>query len=188
VFNIFLQILDDGRVTDNQGRTVDFKNTVIIMTSNIGAPHLLEGITADGAILDKARNAVMGELRGHFRPEFLNRVDEIVVFHSLDRAQVREIVDIQLVRLQRRLADRKLTLAFSDAAKDLLAEHGYDPVYGARPLKRVIQNEVETPLAQMLIAGDVVDGSTIEIDVTGDGRLGFAVGGASPRPATAATA
>ncbi len=179
VFNVLLQILDDGRLTDAQGHTVDFKNTVVIMTSNVGS----DVITGYTGAHEAMRERVLEALRAHFRPEFLNRVDDIVVFHSLDRAQVRRIVDIQLDRLQRRLADRKLTLAFTERAKDLLGEHGYDPVYGARPLKRVIQNEVETPLAQMLIAGEVVDGSTIDVDVTGDGRLDFSVAGESPRAA-----
>jgi len=180
VFNVLLQLLDDGRLTDGQGRTVDFKNTVVIMTSNVGS----DVISGYSGAHEAMRERVLEALRAQFRPEFLNRVDEIVVFHSLDRAQVRQIVDVQLARLQRRLADRKLTLAFSDRAKDVLAEHGYDPNYGARPLKRVIQNEVETPLAQMLIAGEILDGSTIDIDVTGDGRLDFSVGGEPPHAAT----
>jgi len=180
VFNVLLQLLDDGRLTDGQGRTVDFKNTVVIMTSNIGS----DVITGYSGAHEAMRERVLEALRGHFRPEFLNRVDEIVVFHSLDRAQVRQIVDIQLVRLQKRLADRNLTLDFTDGAKDLLAEHGYDPVYGARPLKRVIQNEVETPLAQMLIGGEVPDGSRVAIDAGSDGALSFRVDGDVPRVAT----
>jgi ATP-dependent Clp protease ATP-binding subunit ClpB len=159
VFNVLLQLLDDGRLTDGQGRTVDFKNTVVIMTSNIGQ----EGTRERG----------LEALRQHFRPEFLNRVDEVVVFHALDRSQVRAIVDIQLARLGHRLADRHLTLEFSERAKEHLAERGYDPVYGARPLKRAIQSEVETPLARQLIAGAVADGTRLLVDVGPDGALAF---------------
>jgi len=180
VFNVLLQLLDDGRLTDGQGRTVDFKNTVVIMTSNVGS----DVITGYSGAHEAMRERVLEALRAHFRPEFLNRVDEIVVFHSLDQAQVRQIVDIQLGRLQRRLDDRNLTLEFSARAKDLLAEHGYDPVYGARPLKRVIQAEVETPLAQMLIGGEVMDGSTIHVDATADGALTFTPGDQTARVAT----
>ena len=177
VFNVLLQILDDGRLTDGQGRTVDFKNTVIIMTSNLGS-QLITGYRGgtDSTAYEAMKRDVLEALRQHFRPEFLNRVDDIVVFQTLDRAQVRAIVDIQLERLAQRVADRKLTLRFSDAAKDYLAEHGYDPVYGARPLKRTIQNEVETPLAQRLIAGEVQDGTHLTVDVVG-GRLEFTPAG-----------
>jgi ATP-dependent Clp protease ATP-binding subunit ClpB len=169
VFNVLLQVLDDGRLTDGQGRTVDFKNTVVIMTSNVGS-ETITGHTGDYAPM---REGVLESLRQHFRPEFLNRVDEVVVFHGLDRQHVRQIAEIQLQRLLARLADRHLTLVFSDRAKDHLAERGYDAVYGARPLKRVIQNEVETPLAQSLIAGDVLDGTTIDVDVAPEGTLTF---------------
>jgi ATP-dependent Clp protease ATP-binding subunit ClpB len=174
VFNVLLQILDDGRLTDGHGRTVDFKNTVVIMTSNIGSHVILSaGGGTDAAGYARMKAEVLEALRQHFRPEFLNRVDEVVVFHGLDRAQVRQIAEIQLQRLLARLADRHLRLVFTERAKDHLAERGYDPVYGARPLKRVIQNEVETPLAQRLIAGDVIDGTTIDVDVTADGSLTF---------------
>jgi ATP-dependent Clp protease ATP-binding subunit ClpB len=169
VFNVLLQLLDDGRLTDGQGRTVDFKNTVVIMTSNIGS-QVISGYSGAHAAM---RERVLEALREHFRPEFLNRVDEIVVFHALDRSHVRKIVDIQLARLQKRLADRNLTLEFSDRAKDHLAERGYDPVYGARPLKRVIQNEVETPLARKLIAGNLPDGTRLAVDLGADGALTF---------------
>jgi ATP-dependent Clp protease ATP-binding subunit ClpB len=169
VFNVLLQLLDDGRLTDGQGRTVDFKNTVVIMTSNIGSQHLTGYVGAHEAM----RERVLESLREHFRPEFLNRVDEIIVFHALDRGHVREIVDIQLARLATRLADRHLTLEFSDRAKDHLAERGYDPAYGARPLKRVIQTEVETPLARQLIAGTVPDGTQLSVDLDPDGALVF---------------
>jgi ATP-dependent Clp protease ATP-binding subunit ClpB len=177
VFNVLLQLLDDGRLTDGQGRTADFKNTVVIMTSNLGS----QAITAARGSYDTIREEVMQALRQHFRPEFLNRVDDIVVFHALDRDHVRQIVDIQLRRLSQRLADRNLTLDFTDAARDYLANRGYDPVYGARPLKRAIQQEVETPLAQQIVAGTVRDGATVSVDLKADGGLSFEVtGGDSP--------
>jgi ATP-dependent Clp protease ATP-binding subunit ClpB len=160
VFNVLLQLLDDGRLTDGQGRTVDFRNTVVIMTSNIGS----QLITERGGSHEIMRERVLEALRQHFRPEFLNRIDDIVVFHALDREQVRRIVDLQLARLAARLADRHLVLEFSDRAKDWLADRGYDPVYGARPLKRVIQNEVETRLAQQLIEGTLTDGTRLAVD------------------------
>ena len=160
VFNVFLQILDDGRLTDGQGRTVDFKNTVVIMTSNIGS----QVITGYAGAHETMRERVLDALREHFRPEFLNRIDDIVVFHALSRAEVRKIVDLQLARLGSRLADRRLTLEFTDRAKDYLAERGYDPVYGARPLRRAIQQEVETRLAQLIVAGDVRDGGHVRVD------------------------
>jgi len=160
VFNVFLQILDDGRLTDGQGRTVDFKNAVVIMTSNIGS----QVITGYAGAHETMRERVLDALREHFRPEFLNRIDDIVVFHALSRAEVRKIVDLQLARLGSRLADRRLTLEFTDRAKDYLAERGYDPVYGARPLRRAIQQEVETRLAQLIVAGDVRDGGHVRVD------------------------
>jgi len=160
VFNVFLQILDDGRLTDGQGRTVDFKNAVVIMTSNIGS----QVITGYAGAHETMRERVLDALREHFRPEFLNRIDDIVVFHALSRADVRKIVDLQLARLGSRLADRRLTLEFTDRAKDYLAERGYDPVYGARPLRRAIQQEVETRLAQLIVAGDVRDGGHVRVD------------------------
>jgi len=170
VFNVLLQLLDDGRLTDGHGRTVDFKNTVVIMTSNLGS----QAITHARGAYDEIRQEVLHALRQHFRPEFLNRVDEIVVFHALDREQVRAIVDIQLRRLLARLADRHLTLEFSDAARDWLAARGYDPVYGARPLKRAIVQEVETPLARALIAGSAVEGARYRVDVApGGNHLSF---------------
>ena len=173
VFNVLLQLLDDGRLTDGQGRTVDFKNTVVIMTSNLGS----QAITTARGSYETIREEVLAALRQHFRPEFLNRVDDIVVFHALDREHVRQIVDIQLHRLERRLADRHLVLVFTDAARDYLANRGYDPVYGARPLKRAIQQEVETPLAQQLIAGTVRDGTRVHVDVKPGGGLAFEVEG-----------
>ncbi|HEX7767245.1 MAG TPA: ATP-dependent chaperone ClpB [Nitrospira sp.] len=163
VFNVFLQILDDGRLTDSQGRTVDFKNTVLIMTSNIGSPQILEA-QQTGASYDEMRSVVMGELRQHFRPEFLNRVDETVVFHPLATTQLVKIVEIQLERLRARLAERRIQLAITPGALVYLGERGYDPVYGARPLKRLIQQELETPLARLLVKGELRDGETASID------------------------
>ncbi len=173
VFHVLLQILDDGRATDSQGRTVDFKNTVIILTSNIGAPILLEGITQQGTIRDAARDQVMAELRRHFRPELLNRIDDIVLFKPLQSGEIRCIVDLLLQGLRKRLADRRITVEVSDDAKTFLGNQGYDPVHGARPLKRYLQRELETRIGRMLIAGEIVDGGRIEIDLA-DGALRFA--------------
>jgi ATP-dependent Clp protease ATP-binding subunit ClpB len=170
VFNTLLQILDDGRLTDAQGRTVDFRNTVIIMTSNIGSLHLLEGITDRGEIRPDARDRVMADLREHFRPEFLNRVDEIVLFKPLTLEEIESIVELQIASVQARLADRRLTLHITEAAEALIARNGYDPVYGARPLRRYIQREVETRIGRALVAGDINDGATIIVDVQ-DGEL-----------------
>ncbi|MEA2361157.1 MAG: ATP-dependent Clp protease ATP-binding subunit ClpB [Thermoleophilaceae bacterium] len=168
VFNALLQILDDGRLTDAQGRTVDFRNTVIIMTSNIGSLHLLEGLGQSGEIGPETRERVMGELRGHFRPEFLNRVDDIVLFKPLALEEIELIVDLQIADVRRRLVDRRLDLELSEAARALIAQAGYDPVYGARPLKRFIQREVETRIGRALLAGDIPDGSTITVDADGN--------------------
>ena len=170
VFNVLLQILDDGRLTDGHGRTVDFKNTVVIMTSNVGS-QLLTGYRGgdDPGAYDAMKQEVLEALRQHFRPEFLNRVDDVVVFHPLGRSHLRQIVDIQLARLQARLADRHLELVFTDRAKDFLAERGFDAVYGARPLKRVIQSTVETALAQKIIAGEIGDGERLVVDVGASG-------------------
>jgi ATP-dependent Clp protease ATP-binding subunit ClpB len=179
VFNTLLQLLDDGRLTDSQGRTVDFKNTIVIMTSNLGSHRILESATIYGAGDEeeqtKLRDAVMEEVRRHFRPEFLNRIDEVIVFHALSEAQLKKIVDIQLGRLRERLAERKIILELTEAARTHLVRTGYDPAYGARPLKRVIQNEVETELAKQLLAGKVRDGQTVVADYNrDDGRLTFA--------------
>ena len=186
VFHVLLQILDDGRATDSQGRTVDFKNTVIILTSNIGAPILLEGITKDGVIRESARDQVMAELRRHFRPELLNRIDDIVLFKPLQTGEIRRIVDLLLGSLRARLADRRIAVDVSDAAKTFLAERGYDPVYGARPLKRFLQRELETRIGRQLIAGGVPDGSTVRVDLK-DGELTVATAApaadAKPQPA-----
>ena len=168
VFNVLLQILDDGRVTDSQGRVVDFKNTVIILTSNIGSPHLLEGVTKNGEIKESARELVMRELRGHFRPEFLNRIDEIVLFKPLSLAEITTIVGLLIQDVQKRVADRGITLDVTDAAKECIARSGYDAVYGARPLKRYIQRELETRIARALIADEITSGSTVKVDAKGD--------------------
>jgi ATP-dependent Clp protease ATP-binding subunit ClpB len=161
VFNVLLQILDDGRLTDGQGRTVDFKNTIIIMTSNLGSQVIQE---LGGRDDDKMRQMVMEAVRAHFRPEFLNRVDEILIFHTLSLAQIKQIVEIQLRRLQRRLAERKLGLNVTDQAKEFLAKEGYDPVFGARPLKRAIQRLLQDPLARRLLEREFAEGDTITVD------------------------
>jgi ATP-dependent Clp protease ATP-binding subunit ClpB len=168
VFNTLLQILDDGRLTDAQGRTVNFRNTVIIMTSNIGSLHLLEGLDAQGAIREDARERVFGELRMHFRPEFLNRVDETILFKPLTLPEIERIVDLQIAGLTARLADRRMTLELSESARELIAREGYDPVYGARPLRRFIQREVETRIGRALLAGDIKDGATITLTADDD--------------------
>jgi ATP-dependent Clp protease ATP-binding subunit ClpB len=168
VFNTLLQILDDGRLTDAQGRTVNFRNTVIIMTSNIGSLFLLDGVTDRGEIREDARDRVMGELRTHFRPEFLNRVDEIVMFKPLTLQEIERIVDLQIADVRARLADRRLDLRLSDAARELIAREGYDPVYGARPLRRFIQREVETRIGRALLSGEIGDGDVITVDAEGD--------------------
>ena len=165
VFNVFLQILDDGRLTDSQGRTVDFKNTIIIMTSNIGSPHLLENVSDTGEITESVRKKVMNELRAHFRPEFLNRVDEIVLFKPLTLAEITKIVELLLGLLRLRLADRHIELELSGAAKEHIAREGYDPVYGARPLKRYLQRQLETALSRKLLAGDITDHSRVTVDL-----------------------
>jgi ATP-dependent Clp protease ATP-binding subunit ClpB len=168
VFNTLLQILDDGRLTDAQGRTVNFRNTVIIMTSNIGSLHLLDGVTDAGEIRADARDRVMGELRDHFRPEFLNRVDEIVLFKPLTLGEIERIVELQIADVRDRLAGRRLGLELTEAACVLIAREGYDPVYGARPLRRFIQREVETRIGRALIAGEIADGATITVDAEQD--------------------
>jgi ATP-dependent Clp protease ATP-binding subunit ClpB len=168
VFNTLLQVLDDGRLTDAQGRTVDFRNTVIIMTSNIGSEHLLQGVTSEGDIEPDARARVMGELRRHFRPEFLNRVDDIVLFKPLTLPQIEQVVDLMFNDLRARLADRQMRLSIDEDARRLIAEQGFDPVYGARPLRRFIAREVETRIGRALIAGDVRNGATVTVTVAGE--------------------
>ena len=169
VFNVLLQVLDDGRVTDSQGRTVDFKNTILIMTSNIGSQYLLDGIQDDGSISEEARNLVMQDLRAHFRPEFLNRLDETIMFKPLTKDNIGHIVDLLLKGLNKRLADQELTVELSPAAKQFVIEGGYDPVYGARPLKRFVQKEVETSTAKLILGGQVSEGDTILLDVENGG-------------------
>ena len=165
VFNVLLQVLDDGRITDSQGRTIDFKNTILIMTSNIGSPYLLDGIDEKGDIKPEAQEQVMNDLRGHFRPEFLNRLDEIIMFKPLTKDNVGKIVDLMVKELSDRLADQELSLELTDAAKQMVVDNGYDPVYGARPLKRYLQNYVETLTAKKILSGDVHAGDTIVLDV-----------------------
>jgi len=171
VFNVLLQVLDDGRLTDAQGRTVDFKNTVIIMTSNIGSRHLLEGVTGD-SIPEAVRESVMADLRKAFRPEFLNRIDETILFKPLTLEEITTIVDLLLADLNRRLADRRVTVKLDKKAKEWAAEKGYDPVFGARPLKRFLQRNIETKLARALITGEVEEGSDLTFTIRG-GELAF---------------
>jgi ATP-dependent Clp protease ATP-binding subunit ClpB len=171
VFNVLLQLLDDGRLTDSQGRVVDFKNTIVIMTSNIGSQRILQFKGAYiGEVYDRMKDAVTEELRKHFRPEFLNRIDEIIVFHALREEHLKSIIDIQLDRLRERLAERKIKLSLTDAAKEHLVKLGYDPTFGARPLKRVLQKEVETALGKQLLTGAIQDGMhvTVDYDATRD--------------------
>ena len=170
VFNVLLQVLDDGRLTDGQGRTVDFRNTLIIMTSNLGAEYLIQ--LGEGDDSDKVRDEVMEVVKAHFRPEFLNRVDEIILFHRLRRTEMGAIVEIQLKRVRQLLADRKITLELDEDATHWLADKGYDPVYGARPLKRAIQKYLQDPLAEQILSGDVPDGSTVKV-TSGSDRLLF---------------
>jgi len=177
VFNVFLQILDDGRLTDGQGRTVDFKNTILIMTSNIGSNRILDFLGKGAAEYAIMRATVLDELRRHFRPEFLNRVDETVVFTALSEEQLGKIVDLQVDRLRGRLADRRIELELSDAARRHLVKVGYDPQYGARPIKRAVQRELETPLGRKILAGDVRDGQHVLVEYDENrGELTFAVG------------
>jgi ATP-dependent Clp protease ATP-binding subunit ClpB len=198
VLNVLLQLLDDGRLTDAQGRTVNFQNSIVIMTSNLGSEHVLpEHLVASGVVdlaereraRSKARDRVMEAVRSHFRPELLNRIDDVVIFNPLGQAQIKSIVDIQLRAVRGRLAERKIELVLTDAAKELLAVEGFDPVYGARPLKRAIQQHLIQPLAMRLLRGDFGDGETITVDATG-GKLDFSRAepkGPKPRTPTAAT-
>ena len=165
VFNVLLQVLDDGRITDSQGRTVDFKNTILIMTSNIGANYLLDGISENGEIRPEAENMVMQELRGHFRPEFLNRLDEIILFKPLTKANIGHIIDLILADVNKRLADRELTIRLTKAAEEFIVDSAYDPIYGARPLKRFMQKTVETLAARLILSDGVSTGDTIVVDV-----------------------
>ena len=171
VFNILLQVLDDGRITDSQGRTVDFKNTIIILTSNLGSPYILDGIDENGNITESARAEVEKLLRQQFRPEFLNRLDEIVFYKPLQKEETKKIVDLLAADLQKRLADRQLKVELTDAAMNAVIDQGFDPVYGARPLKRFIQSKIETLVAKHIIAADVKPGDTLTIDVNENGEL-----------------
>ena len=165
VFNVLLQVLDDGRITDSQGRTVDFKNTILIMTSNLGSSYLLEGIADNGEIKPESEKAVMDELKGSFRPEFLNRLDEIILFKPLTKNNIGGIIHLLMADLNRRLAEREISLELSTSAQQFIVEHGYDPVYGARPLKRYLQKTVETLAAKLILADQVRAGDIIMIDV-----------------------
>jgi ATP-dependent Clp protease ATP-binding subunit ClpB len=167
VFNTLLQVLDDGRLTDSQGHQVDFRNTVVIMTSNIGSHYLFDGVTPDGEIKPDTRERVMAELRSHFRPEFLNRVDDIVLFTPLSMSQIERIVELQLDELRNRLAENQIDLDITSQARRIIAEHGYDPVYGARPLRRYIAHEVETRIGRALLRGEIAAGGIIRVDVEG---------------------
>jgi len=183
VFNVMLQILDDGRLTDGQGRTVDFKNTIVIMTSNVGSASILEYRGAyDGEGYERMKEAVLAEMRHEFRPEFLNRVDEIIVFHALSQEHLKQIVEIQMGRLRARLAEHHITLQLTDTARVNLVRSGYDPHYGARPLKRAIQKKIETRLGRLLLEGAIRDGQTVVVDAAREtGELTFA-----PQPRSAA--
>jgi ATP-dependent Clp protease ATP-binding subunit ClpB len=165
VFNVLLQLLDEGRLTDGQGRTVDFRNTVVIMTSNLGSAAIMDTDLSEELITQR----VMAEVRGHFRPEFLNRVDDIVIFHRLGSDHLRQIVDIQVAQLERRLAERKISIELTDKAREYLAERGFDAAYGARPLKRLMQREISDALALRLLQGDFAEGDRVEIDAGADG-------------------
>jgi ATP-dependent Clp protease ATP-binding subunit ClpB len=180
VFNVLLQVLDDGRLTDGQGRTVDFRNTLIVMTSNLGSEYLVA--LGEDQDVDEVRGQVMDVVRSSFRPEFLNRVDEIILFHRLKREQMGAIVDIQMGRLQKLLDERKLTIELSSEARDWLAEKGYEPAYGARPLKRVIQKSLQDPLAEKILAGEIKDGEKIRVGVSGS-VLSFDTKGKSAKAA-----
>jgi ATP-dependent Clp protease ATP-binding subunit ClpB len=186
VFNVLLQVLDDGRLTDGQGRTVDFKNTLIIMTSNLGSEHLVR--LGEEQDVDEVRDEVMEVVKRAFRPEFLNRVDEIILFHRLKRQHMGAIVDIQMARLLKLLSDRKIDLRLTEEARNWLADKGYDPAYGARPLKRVIQKAVQDPLAEAILAGRVKDGETVEVSVlNGKIAINGMIDGATPEPSNVVT-
>jgi ATP-dependent Clp protease ATP-binding subunit ClpB len=183
VFNALLQVLDDGRMTDGQGRTVDFKNALIIMTSNLGAEHL---VAHSGEDVEAARDAVMTEVRARFRPEFLNRIDETILFRRLAPEHMARIVDIQVDRLAKLLADRRITIELDDKARELLSKEGYDPAYGARPLKRVIQKRLQDPLAKLILEGQLQDGETVKVSAEGDELTlnGYAAAPGAPPGAT----
>ena len=170
MFNVLLQVLDDGRITDSQGRTVDFKNTIIILTSNLGSNYILEGISDDGEISEEARNEVSSLLKMSFKPEFLNRLDEIIMFKPLTKADVRQIVELLVKDVNKRLVEREVSIELTESAKDFVVESGYEPMYGARPLKRYLQKHVETLAARLILEGNVGRGDVIVIDVF-EGKL-----------------
>ena len=170
VFNVLLQVLDDGRITDSTGKTVDFKNTILIMTSNIGSQYLLDGIDENGSIKPEAEAMVMQDLRAHFRPEFLNRLDETILFKPLTKDNISHIVDLMVVDVNRRLEDRELKVELTDNAKTFVTDHGYDPAYGARPLRRYLQKNVETLAARIILEGNISEGQTIVIDTDEKGE------------------
>ena len=176
MFNILLQLLDDGRLTDNQGRTVDFKNTIVIMTSNIGSNYLIDGIREDGTVDPEVKARVEGELKHHFRPEFLNRIDDIVVFSPLTEDQIVKIIELSMKDIERRLAERGITLELTDEAKKFIADESYDAQYGARPVKRFLQRSVETELAGEIIRGNIMDEDHVVIDTDGE-KLTFTAQG-----------
>lgn len=174
VFNVLLQVLDDGRITDSQGRTVDFKNTILIMTSNIGSSYLLEGIDDQGNISEESQKMVMDDLRAHFRPEFLNRLDETILFKPLTKGDIYHIIDLLVADVNKRLADREISISLTEAAKNYVVEGGYDPTYGARPLKRYLQKNVETMAARLMLKGDIGAQDTIVLDVENGSLKAFA--------------
>jgi len=167
VFNILLQVIDDGRITDSQGRTVDFKNTIIILTSNLGSNYILEGINGQGEITEEAKNSVNNLLKHQFRPEFLNRLDEIVFYKPLKKSEISSILDLLINDLNKRLSDKQLTVSVTERAKNYIVDAGYDPVYGARPLKRFVQSSVETLIARLMISEDIEPNTTLEVDYDG---------------------
>ena len=174
--SVLLQVLDDGRITDSTGKTVDFKNTILIMTSNIGSQYLLDGIDENGSIRPEAEQMVLGELQSHFRPEFLNRLDETILFKPLTKGNISHIVDLMVADVNKRLEDKELQIELTTAAKEYITGHGYDPAYGARPLRRYLQKHVETLAARIILQGNIHQGQTIVVDVAQDGNklIGFA--------------
>ena len=175
VFNVLLQVLDDGRITDSQGRTVDFKNTILIMTSNIGSQYLLDGIDESGNISEEAKELVTNELRNHFRPEFLNRLDEQIMFKPLTKDNIGGIIELLIVDVNKRLKDKKISIALTDAARSYIVDNGYDPIYGARPLKRFVQKNVETLAGKLILSDGISEGETILIDYDENGLTARAV-------------
>jgi ATP-dependent Clp protease ATP-binding subunit ClpB len=169
VFNVLLQLLDDGRLTDNQGRTVDFKNTIIIMTSNIGSPYLIENISDDGTISDEVRDATVEEMKKHFRPEFINRIDDTVVFSPLTEDDIVKIIDIAMVDIETRLSKKGIKVGFTDKTKRFIAKETYSPTYGARPIRRYLQKNIETRIAEKIIRGELKEGDTFTVDIGADG-------------------